>query len=104
LGVDRKVILADYDLSTDLRRPQFEMPKIDLKDWPGNAIAPYYAALQSSPGPQKAEPLFTKSGASHLAQFFDVIDKEYGTIEEYLSKELGVSKSDIERLRLLYLE
>lgn len=104
LGVDRKVILADYHLSTDLRRPQFEMPKIDLKDWPGNAIAPYYAALQSSPGPQKAEPLFTKSGASHLAQFFDVIDKEYGTIEEYLSKELGVSKSDIERLRLLYLE
>lgn len=104
LGVDRKVIIDDYHLSTALRQPQFEMPKIDLKDWPGNAIAPYYATLQSSATPQKAEPLYSKSGVSHLAQFFEVIDKEYGGVQEYLSKELGLSNADIARLRQLYLE
>jgi protein-tyrosine phosphatase len=104
LGVDRKTVLADYHLSTSLRRPEYEMPKLDLKDWPGNAIAPYYAAIQSSPTPQKAEPLYTKSGASHLAQFFEVIDREYGSIDAYLAKELGITKLEIEKLQKHYLE
>jgi protein-tyrosine phosphatase len=104
LGVDQKIIIADYHLSTELRRPQFEMPKLDPKDWPGNAIAPYYAALQSSVTPQKADPLYTKSGASHIVQFFELLDQEYGGVEGYLSKELGISQIEIQRLRLLYLE
>ena len=103
LGVDRKTILEDYHLSTELRRPQFEMPALDPADWPGNPIVPYYVASMKKPGGPKAEPLYTPKGASHLAQLFEVIDRDYGGVEAYLAKELGVTKADIARLRALYL-
>lgn len=104
LGVDRKTIIADYHMSTALRRPQFEMPPLDPADWPGNAIVPYYVASAKAPGGPKAEPLFTPKGNSHLVQFFEVIDRDYGGVEGYLKAELGVSERDIARLRTLYLE
>ena len=104
LGVDRATILKDYHLSTELRRPQFEMPPLDPADWPGNPIVPYYVAAMKKPGGPKAEPLFTPKGNSHLAQFFEMIDKEHGGIAAYLEKELGIDAKDTERLRALYLE
>lgn len=104
LGVDRGTILKDYHLSTELRRPQFEMPPLDPADWPGNPIVPYYVAAMKKPGGPKAEPLFTPKGNSHLAQFFEMIDKDYGSVEAYLAKELDVSAEDIQRLKAIYLE
>lgn len=104
LGVDRDTILKDYHLSTELRRPQFEMPPLDPADWPGNPIVPYYVASMKKPGGPKAEPLFTPKGNSHLAQFFELIDKDHGSVEIYLDKELGVSADDIKRLRAIYLQ
>lgn len=104
LGVDRATILKDYHLSTELRRPQFEMPPLDPADWPGNPIVPYYVAAMKKPGGPKAEPLFTPKGNSHLAQFFEMIDKDYGSVDLYLDKELGIDASDIKRLRALYLQ
>lgn len=103
LGVDRATILKDYHLSTELRRPQFEMPPLDAADWPGNPIVPYYVASMKKPGGPKAEPLFTPKGNSHLVQFFEIIDKDYGGLEAYLDKELGVGAADIKSLRKLYL-
>jgi len=103
LGVDRKTILEDYHLSTELRRPQFEMPALDPADWPGNPIVPYYVASLKKPGGPKAEPLYTPKGASHLAQLFEVIDRDYGSVEAYLAKELGVTNADVTRLRAIYL-
>jgi protein-tyrosine phosphatase len=104
LGVDRDTILKDYHLSTELRRPQFEMPPLDPADWPGNPIVPYYVASMKKPGGPKAEPLFTSKGNSHLAQYFEMIDKDYGNVEAYLEKELGVTTQDTKRLRAIYLE
>lgn len=104
LGVDRETILKDYHLSTELRRPQFEMPPLDPADWPGNPIVPYYVASMKKPGGPKAEPLFTPKGNSHLAQYFEMIDKDYGSVEAYLEKELGVTAEDTKRLRAIYLE
>jgi len=104
LGVDRATILKDYHLSTELRRPQFEMPPLDPADWPGNPIVPFYVASMKKPGGPKAEPLFTPKGHSHLAQFFEMVDKEHGGVAAYLEKELGIGASDTKRLRALYLE
>lgn len=103
LGVDRETIVRDYHLSTDLRRPQFEMPPLDPADWPGNPIVPYYVASLKKPGGPKAEPLFTPKGNSHLVQQFELIDKEYGGISAYLGREIGVGPDEITRLRMLYL-
>lgn len=104
LGVPREQILADYHLSTALRRPLYEMPPLNPADWPGNPIVPYYVAAQNKPGGAQAEPLYTRRGNSHLAQFFEMIDKEYGSVEGYLIKELQLTPADLKRLRTLYLD
>ncbi|MFT4056059.1 MAG: tyrosine-protein phosphatase [Novosphingobium sp.] len=102
LGVDRETILKDYHLSTELRRPQFEMPKVDPKDYPNNPILKYYVA-QEDGKPRKAEPLYTPSGASHLAQFFAYLDKQYGGSEAYL-RTLGFTDADFAKLRKTMLD
>lgn len=104
LGAPRETIVRDYHLSTALRRPQFEMPTINPADWPGNLIATFYAASQKRPGGPVAEPLYSPKGNSHLAQFFETIDRDYGSVEAYLDKELGVTAQDVARLKQLYLE
>ncbi|MEW9855985.1 tyrosine-protein phosphatase [Novosphingobium sp. M1R2S20] len=103
LGVDRETILKDYHLSTLLRRPEWEMPKVDPKDHPNNPIVQYYFAKVKDE-PMKAEPLYTPGGVSHLAQFFDHLDGEYGGSAGYLKKELGFSDQDLERLRAVMLD
>jgi protein-tyrosine phosphatase len=104
LGVGRQTILADYHLSTALRRPQFEMPPLDPADWPGNPAVAMYAAVQKAPDGLKAQPLYSPKGVSHLVQFFEVIDSEYGSVEGYLQKELGIGAPEIAQLRALNLE
>ena len=102
LAVDRETIVADYHLSTALRRPQFEMPPIDAADYPGNPIVQYYSAARAA-GRTGAEPLFTPSGQSHLVQFFAHIDATYGGTAGYLEQQLGMTAEQIERLRELML-
>lgn len=102
LGVDRETIVKDYHLSTDLRRPQFEMPKVDPKDYPNNPILKYYVAAEDGK-PRKAEPLYTPSGNSHLVQFFAYLDKQYGGSEAYL-RTLGFTDADFTKLRKTMLD
>ncbi len=102
LGVDRETILKDYHLSTELRRPFWEMPKVDPADYPNNPLVAHYA--KAYPGKDaKAEPLYAPSGASHLAQFFPYLDKTYGGSEGYMKQVLGFSDADIARLRTVML-
>lgn len=102
LGVDRETILKDYHLSTLLRRTEWEMPKVDPKDYPNNPIVQYYFA-RAQDERVKAEPLYTPKGASHLAQFFTYIDQQYGGSEGYLRKELGLTDGDMVKLRAVML-
>lgn len=102
LGVDRKTIVTDYHLSTQLRQTQWEMPEVDPQDYPGNFIVQYYVAnRKAGKGP---EPLYTPSGASHIVQFMDYLDAQYGGAEGYLKDALGLSDADIERLRTVMLD
>ncbi|WP_443477779.1 tyrosine-protein phosphatase [Novosphingobium aerophilum] len=103
LGVDRETILKDYHLSTTFRKPQWEMPKVDPADYPGNPILKYYAA-RADGQPPKAEPLYTPGGISHLAQFFTYLDKQYGGTEGYLKQKIGLTDADIARLRQTMLD
>lgn len=103
LGVDREQILKDYHLSTQLRRPQWEMPDVDPADYPGNVIVQYYMTARAK-GQTKAEPLYTPAGASHLAQFFTYIDQKYGGSSGYLEQVLGITAADQSRLRSIMLD
>jgi protein-tyrosine phosphatase len=103
LGVDRDTILKDYHMSTALRRPEYEMPKVNPADYPNNPILRYYVG-KGDGKPVKAEPLYTPSGASHLAQFFTYVDAQYGGSEAYMKKALGLTAVDIAGLRATMLD
>lgn len=103
LGVDRDTILKDYHRSTALRRPQYEMPKVNPSDHPDNPILKYYFSADEKKR-TIAEPLYTPSGASHLAQFFTYIDRQYGGSEGYMKKALRLTDTDISKLRAAMLD
>jgi len=103
LGVDRETILKDYHLSTEWRKPQWEMPEIDPADYPGNLLVQYYAS-RSAEERKHPEPLYARSGASHLAQFFTYLDEHYGGSEGYMKTMLEFSDDDLESLRKAMLE
>jgi protein-tyrosine phosphatase len=104
LGVPRETILADYHLSTTLRRPEWEMPKIDAAAHPGDVAAQMFAKYQSNPAAAKPQPLKTADGTAFLSYAFDEIESKWGSVEAYLDQEAGVSKTDIAKLQAAYLE
>ena len=103
LGVDRETILADYHLSTQWRDPRWEMSRESLAAHPDNPLVKVYTSMPEDQR-NKAQPLYTKSGASHLAQFFTYLDAEYGGSEGYMKKALGFSDEEIARLRAVMLQ
>lgn len=104
LGVPREVILTDYHLSTMLRRPEWEMPRIDPAAHPGDPAAQLFAQLQSTPAAAKPQPLKTADGTAFLNYAFDEIETKWGSVDAYLEKEAGVSRANIVKLRAAYLE
>ena len=103
LGVPRETILADYQLSTADRRPDYEMPPVDPAQHPGNMVAVFYAKARAA-GPMTAKPLYDAKGEAYLQQTFDEIDTRWGSVDAYLDKALGIGPRDIARLRARYLE
>jgi len=103
LGVDRETIVRDYHLSTEWRRPEWEMPAIDPKDHPDN---PMVQMMASMPAEQrsKANPLYAPSGQSHLAQFFIHLDATYGSSEGYMRQKLGFTDEQLAKLRAAMLD
>jgi len=104
LGVPRETIYADYQLSTRYRRPQFEMPKLDPAAYPGNPVAKMFARFQADPRYQTPTPLVEADGTPFLKGAFDEIDAKWGSVEQYLEKEVGLTEADFQALRRLYLE
>lgn len=79
LGVDRETIIEDYMLSAELLRDKYAA---DVEKYPELA------------------PLMTVH-RHYIEGAFEVIDREYGGVENYLTQYLGV---DLDLLRSLYLE
>jgi len=102
LGVPRETILEDYHLSTAVRQPQFEMPKIDPAAYPGNPVAKMFGA--ASGVVRKPQPLKTADGTAYLTKAFAAIEQRWGSVEAYLDKEAGVDAADLATLRANYLE
>lgn len=103
LGTPRAVILRDYELSTALRRPEWEMPHID----PAKAqdpVAKLFAGYQSNPAMARPQPLHDGQGRPFLASAFDAIDEHWGSVEAYLADQAGVGPAEIAALRKAYTE
>lgn len=104
LGVPRDTILADYHLSTTYRRPRWEMPVINPAAFPDNQVAQFFARYQDPKVERKPQPLYGKDGKSLLLDSFAAIDQQYGSVDAYLEKEVGVTAADLATLRANYLE
>jgi len=104
LGVPRETILKDYQLSTHYRQPKFEMPHIDPAAHANNPVAQMFAQYQDNPAMAKAQPLIEADGTPFLKGALDEIDAKWGSVENYLRQEVGVSAVDIAALRGTYLE
>ncbi|MGE4321497.1 MAG: tyrosine-protein phosphatase [Sphingobium sp.] len=100
LGVPRDTIVADYHLSTGYRRPQFETATFDPAAFPDNAAAKMFARYKG----HAPQPLKEADGTAFLSFALDQIEKDYGSVEGYLDKALGVSAVDIAALRAAYTE
>ncbi len=104
LGTPRAVILQDYDLSTALRRPEWEMPRIDAATAASDPVARLFAGYQANPAMARPQPLHDPDGRTFLASALDEIDTRYGSVEGYLDKVAGVGAADIAALRKAYTE
>ena len=104
LGVPRETIVKDYHLSTQYRRPEFEMPRIDPAAFPGNPVTQFFASYQNPRGVTKPQPLYDKDGSSYLDSAFAEIEAKWGSVDAYLNQQVGVSAKHIAALRADYLE
>ncbi len=103
LGVPQPVIMQDYLLSTQLRRPQFEMPRIDPAVAANDPVARMFAAYQT-PQAMTPTPLVEADGTPFLAGAFAEIAEKYGSVEAYLEREAGLTPARRTALRRAYLE
>lgn len=102
LGVPKSTIYEDYLLSSKYRRPQFEFPLLDAANYPEPSFARMMAEAQKSPGYFTPAPLRDEHGP-YLRIAFDEIEARWGSLENYLRDEIGLSRNDIDALRRIYL-
>lgn len=104
LGVSREQIIEDYLLSTDFRRPLIEAGGVDLKEAAKtNGFAAMMLRYGEGKDPSRPSPLVTAEGVPFIVATLEIIEKEHGTAEAYLTNELGLSGSDLMKLKSLYV-
>lgn len=103
LGVPRDVIIKDYLLSTQYRRPQFEMPRLDPAKVGDDPVARLFAAYQT-PQAMTPTPLVEADGTPFLAGAFAEIAARHGSIDAYLEREAGLTAARRKALQAAYLE
>ena len=92
LGADRETILRDYMLTNEFNPPRkFGAKGILLVFWPKRKVK----ALR-----------FAVGGVSegHMNYAIDTLNREYGSVTEYLRQEIGVGEAEREALRGKFLE
>lgn len=107
LGVDRETIYADYLLSPQLRRPDRELDRNALASRAdSNAVAAYYSSIVARLGPDAfaPKPLIHANGKPLVDLALTAIEKEWGSVENYVEAELGMGQDQLVRLRTHLLE
>lgn len=105
LGVERNLILEDYQLSTDFRRPLVEKGDLDyVEAAKTNAFAKAMLSFGAGQKQTRGSPLRTADGQSFLSFAFAAIEAQYGSVDNYLKREIGLSDADFAKLKALYTQ
>ncbi len=91
LGASRQVIVEDFDMSNQSYAEQVEALSAQVRDKDGGAAA--VAFIQAMVGVSTV----------NFEAALDLIDKTYGSMDQYLEKQLGFSKEEQTQLRAKYL-
>jgi protein-tyrosine phosphatase len=91
LGVPRATIVQDYELTDQLLKPSPSPPKTEfMRRFQGLPADVQHAMMSADP--------------AYIEAAFAAMESEYGSVDHYLDKELGIGPRQIKRLRALYLE
>lgn len=91
LGASREVIVADFDLSNQSYARHVEALSAKVRQNGGDDEA--VAFIQAIVGVSK----------ENFESTLDLIDREYGSLAEYIENQLGFSKKEQQQLRAKYL-
>lgn len=102
LGVPREVVVADYAMSDDVVdfEKAFAAP---ADDGDGNKKESPFSALMAQWSPE-ARAVVLSSEPAFIEAMFEQIEKDYGSVANFLERELGVDDAKRARLKALYLE
>jgi len=104
--VPRQMVVEDYLLSTDFRRPEVERGKVDIKAAAesGNFFAKMMLAYSGQGTSDRPNPLITPDGVPLIEIALDELDAKWGGPEGYLKLGLGLKDNDIAKLKADFLE
>ncbi len=95
LGVPRSIVVSDYAMSEKYQQSTMRQQAAKADD-------PAMASLAKMP-PEVLQVLM-RTEPAYIEATLDALAAEYGSVEGYLDKELGVSAADIAALRKRYTE
>ena len=107
LDVSLDTIIADYILSTELRRPENEMDRSAIeRAGDTNVVARFYkdALRREGEGVLKTRSLHDRDGAPFVTHALGAIDRRWGSVAAFNEEVLGIDAAGVRRLRELYLE
>ena len=89
LGVPKETVVKDYLLSNDFREEENQKTLAQMKGADEKAREAMRALLEVRP--------------SYIEAAFEQMEQDYGSVEGYLTKGLGLSQQDLQQLKKLYL-
>lgn len=96
LGVCDELIYEDYGLSTDFRKPVTELSDTIFEKYRHkNAWAKFMLENEGNKPGDYGNPLRTKSQVPFLKFAFDELDKNHGSVRDYLKSRLTLTEVDI---------
>ena len=105
LGVCDELIYEDYGLSTDFRKPITELSDTNFERYcHKNAWAKFMLENEGNKPREHGNPLRTKSKVPFLKFAFDELDKNHGSVEDYVKSRLSLTDVDINFLCEQYTE
>ena len=105
LGVCDELIYEDYGLSTDFRKPITELSDTNFeRNCHKNAWAKFMLENEGNKPRENGNPLRTKSKVPFLKFAFDELDKNHGSVKEYVKSRLTLTEVDINSLSEQYTE
>ena len=92
LGADMELIIADFDMSNIFYREQMDTLSAQLREEGCDAAA--LDAIQS----------FIGVNTPRFAKALQLVEHEYGSLQDYLLNQICLSEDDIRQLRGMFLE